>query len=309
MNTASRGAVAFQSLAQRRFCYRTPLSRWDRRIHFTNSSLQVKHTEDDNRDTWHPLTRTEIRRLKLAPMREELAKRGLDTSGTRPVLMERLLETTDKAPRKISKKQRAESSSEDGCPPLDPNIQYVLRIKGHSRMSYKSSGIGLVLYDASTVQEVWVARKILPRNCSPFEADYQGAIIGLECAYNQGARKIVLQTDNDVMLKQVKGKYKVTKPNLQKLHASLCEVLSKFPEVEMTHISAAENTRAKNLAQRAVATKKTVGLPADDDTEDSDEYSSNDKVNGAIVESSSENVPDTKSIEEDVMLMTMRPQR
>ncbi len=272
MNTASQARVlAFQSLAQRRLCYRTPLSRWDRRIHFTNLSLQVKHTEDDNRDTWYPLTRTEIRRLKLAPLREELAKRGLDTSGTRVVLMD----------------------------PLDPNKQYVLRIKGHSRISYKSSGIGLVLYDASTVREVWVARKILPRNCSAFETDYHAAIIGLEYIYSQGARKIVLQTDNDVMLKQVKGKYKVTKPHLQTLHDRLCDVLSKFA-VEMTHISAAENTRAKNLAQRAVATKKTVGLPADDDTEDS-EYCSNDKVNGAILEPSSEYVPDMKSIEEDLV--------
>lgn len=300
MNTASQARVlAFQSLAQRRLCYRTPLSRWDRRIHFTNLSLQIKHTEDDNRDTWYPLTRTEIRRLKLAPLREELAKRGLDTSGTRVVLMERLLETTDKAPRKINKKERAESSSEDGCRPLDPNKQYVLRIKGHSRISYKSSGIGLVLYDASTVREVWVARKILPRNWSAFETDYHAAIIGLEYIYSQGARKIVLQTDNDVMLKQVKGKYKVTKPHLQTLHDRLCDVLSKFA-VEMTHISAAENTRAKNLAQRAVATKKTVGLPADDDTEDS-EYSSNDKVNGAILETSSEYAPDMKSIEEDLV--------
>lgn len=250
-----------------RIPYRTSVSIWERRVHFATSSLQVKHTEDDNRYVWQPLTRTEIRRLKLAAMREELAKRGLDTSGNRPVLMSRLLDTVDRVSMKgraKSKEQKETSSADEGCPRLDPERTYVLRIKGHSNMSYNSSGIGLVLYDAHSVREVWVARKYFSRNYSPFQADYRAAILGLECAFEQGARKIVLQTDNKVLLKQVTGEYNVKKAELKEPCATLCDVLSEFDEHEITHISSAENTRAKNLAQRAVATKKTLGLPANE---------------------------------------------
>jgi len=247
-----------------RLSYRASSSIRGRHIHFATTSLQVKHTDDDNREIWQPLTRTEIRRLKLADMREELAKRGLDTTGTRPILMERLLDTVDKVSEKGVKKIRKETSSEEGCPPLDPQRTYVLRIKGHSKLSYNSSGIGLVLYDAHNVREVWVARKYFPRNYSLFEADYRASILGLQCALEQGARKIVIQTDNNVMIKQVQGEYNIKKPQLQKLCTALGKVLSEFSEYEITPISSAENTRAKNLAQRAVATQKTVGLPEDD---------------------------------------------
>lgn len=250
------------ALLPRHSGYRTCVSIWDRSVHFATTSLQVKHTEDDNRDTWQPLTRTEIRKLKLAAMREELAKRGLDTEGTRPVLMSRLLETVDRVQTKGVKKERKEKSSDEqqGCPPLDPERTYVLRIKGHSKMAYNSSGLGLVLYDAHTVREVWVARKYFTPSCSPFEADYRASILGLECAFEQGARKIVLQTDNNVLLKQVTGEYSVTKAKLKRLAKTLGAVLNKFTEFDTTHITSAENSRAKNLAQRAVATKKTIGL-------------------------------------------------
>jgi ribonuclease HI len=160
-----------------------------------------------------------------------------------------------------------------GCPPLDPDRTYVLRVKGHSTLSYSSSGIGLVLYDAHTVREVWAARKYFSRNQTPFAADYKASILGLQCAFEQGARKVVLQTDNDVMLKQVMGEYNIKKPQLQELCATLKDVLNQFSDFEVVRIAAAENTRAKNLAHRAVATKKTVGLP-----EDVDEEPSSDKV-------------------------------
>ena len=255
--------------SHRRIGYRTTACIWDRRVHFSPSALQVKHTEDDNRDILEPLTRTQIRKLKIASLRDELAKRGLDTEGTRPILMSRLLDTVDREPSIATKKEQKETCPDEGCPTLDPDETYVLRVKGHSNMSYSSSGIGLVLYNAGTVREVWVARKYFPRNHSSFELDYKASVFGLLCVYEQGAKKVVLQTDNDVMLKQVTGKYSVNKPQLKDLCASLKDVLNEFSVFKVMHIASAENTRAKNLAQRAMATKKTVGFPGKDEVESS----------------------------------------
>lgn len=243
----------------------------------TTTSLQVKHTKDDNSDTWQPLTRTEIRKLKLAAMREELAKRGLDTSGTRPVLMTRLLDTVDRASPSKRNSAPKEETSNDTCPPLNHDTTYVLRVKGHSKLAYNSSGIGLVLYDADNVREIWAARKYFSPSFTPFETDYKASIIGLEHAYRHGARKLILQSDNNVIVKQVTGEYEVKKPNLKKLCSELQAVIAKIPDFEMIHISAADNNRAKNLAQRAVATQKTIGLPEDDEEDSEEEPSTIDK--------------------------------
>lgn len=290
------GAFLFprhHAISQRRATYKSCISMWDRRITFATTSLQVKHTEDDNRDTLQPLTRTEIRRLKLAAMREELAKRGLDTTGTRPVLMSRLLETVDRVPTKGVKKERREEATANGdtCPTLDPERTYVLRIKGHSNMSYSSSGIGLVLYDAQDVREVWVARKYFPRNYTPFEADYRASIVGLETVFEHGARKIVLQTDNDVIVKQVLGEYCVKKPVLKELCTVLQGVSDKFSGFEITRISSADNSRAKRLAQRAVATKKTIGLPEEEKEEEAAAAPKTETVTDQVVNSVPEFAP------------------
>jgi ribonuclease HI len=224
------------------------------------SSTQVKLTQDDNRDGWASLSRTEIRKLKVGSLREELAIRGLETTGTRPVLVSRLLEDIPShttSPSSATRKQTCDAS-------LHPDRTYVLRVTSHKSSSYSSSGAGLVLYDAESVREVWAARKYFPTEQTPFEAEYRSVISGLQYALEHGATKIVLQTDNNVLLRQIRGEYKVNKEHLQTLCTVAVQELEKFKEYNLTPISAAENKRVKNLAQQAVDTKKSVGLPEEE---------------------------------------------
>lgn len=233
------------------------------------SSTQEKLTQDDNCDVWTSLTRTEIRKLKVGSLRDELAKRGLETTGIRSVLMSRLLET---APTRTTLSSPENKKQACGAS-LDPERAYVLRVTSHKNSSYSSSGAGLVLYDAQSVREVWAARKYFPNKLTPFEVEYHAIIVGLQYALEQGATKIVLQTDNNVLLRQISGEYNVKKVNLQSLCNIAAQELLKFQEYNTTHISAAENTRAKNLAQRAVGTKKSVGLPEEDTPDETESLS------------------------------------
>jgi ribonuclease HI len=121
-----------------------------------------------------------------------------------------------------------------------------------------------VLYDAESVREVWAARKYFPTKQTPFEVEYRAVISGLQYALEHGATKLVLQTDNNVMLRQIRGEYKVKKEHLKTLCTITLQELEKFKEYNLTPISAAQNTRAKNLAQRAVATRKSLGLPGEE---------------------------------------------
>ena len=231
------------------------------------SSTREKLTQNDNCNVLTSLTRTEIRKLKVGSLREELAKRGLDTTGIRSVLMSRLLET---APTR-STLSSSEKQKQTCAVSLDPNRIYVLRVASHKRSSsYYSFGAGLVLYDAQSVREVWAARKYFPNGRTPFEVEYRAIIEGLQYTLKQGATKIVLQTDNNVLLRQICGEYNVKKEHLQSLHKIAAQELFKFQEYNATHISAAQNMQAKNLAQRAVGTKKSVGLP-EEETQDETE--------------------------------------
>eukprot|EP00546_Thalassionema_frauenfeldii_P019283 CAMPEP_0178904648 /NCGR_PEP_ID=MMETSP0786-20121207/5815_1 /TAXON_ID=186022 /ORGANISM="Thalassionema frauenfeldii, Strain CCMP 1798" /LENGTH=420 /DNA_ID=CAMNT_0020576125 /DNA_START=228 /DNA_END=1493 /DNA_ORIENTATION=+ len=210
------------------------------------------------------LTKTEVRRMRVAQLQEALKSRDLDTSGTRGLLVQRLIQFEFADPLNGMKDKEiptAEENLGDEKSTLTVSTEriYVLQFRGHTPSSISEAGVGLVLYDEQ-LKEIWSGRKYFSEQQSRFEAEYKGIMIGLKIARDLGVQRLVLQGDNKVIVEQICGSFHLKKDNLRKLYWSVIALKEDFEQFEAQYISSSENYKAKKEATKAVATKKSQGI-------------------------------------------------
>ncbi len=83
-------------------------------------------------------------------------------------------------------------------------------------------------------------------------AEYKALIEGLDRISALGCRRVEIRLDSELLVKQVRGEYKVKSPHLAPLHA---EVLSRLRPLSWTirHVPREQNSVADALANRAIA--------------------------------------------------------
>lgn len=83
-------------------------------------------------------------------------------------------------------------------------------------------------------------------------AEYRAMIAGLERAIELQAGAIEIRSDSELMVKQIKGQYKVKNAALAGLHAQALELLKRFGGWTIRHIPRERNKRADALARSAI---------------------------------------------------------
>jgi len=83
-------------------------------------------------------------------------------------------------------------------------------------------------------------------------AEYKALLLGIERARELGAREVELVGDSELVVKQVKGEYKVKDANLQELHAEVKQALGGFERWTIRHVPRAENAAADALVNEAL---------------------------------------------------------
>jgi len=83
------------------------------------------------------------------------------------------------------------------------------------------------------------------------EAEYLAAIKALEKALILGFDEAELYADSELLIKHIKGEYRVRSPNIWKLHLRLKSLISKFKSFEAKHVAREENLEADELANKA----------------------------------------------------------
>lgn len=210
----------------------------------------------ERRDLMSSLTKTRIRRMRLLDMRMELSFRGLDTKGSRVVLMGRLLDSLDKSDNSDNGGSMKQAKSD-----INPDRLYVLRTKGHNTNYSAGSGVGLVLYDSTNDKEVWSGGLYLRGDRSAFEADYSAIILGTEYVLdNFGLTKLVVQNPNDAIIQQLRGVYQVNKPELRLLYDIQKGLEDRFKDIMVETVPSTENIEANNIASTALSTQKSVDM-------------------------------------------------
>jgi ribonuclease HI len=126
----------------------------------------------------------------------------------------------------------------------------VILIDGCARGNPGPAGCGVIILDAD-------ARTILEKarylgTATNNVAEYTALIDGLREAVDLGAREVGVRTDSELVVKQMKGEYKVKDVKLKELFAEAQRLSRGFAVVSFTHVQRENNKEADRLANRAV---------------------------------------------------------
>ena len=83
-------------------------------------------------------------------------------------------------------------------------------------------------------------------------AEYRAVLLGLERARARGATEVELVGDSELVVRQVRGEYKVKDEGLRALHARVVKALAEFDSWSIRHVRREENEEADRLVNVAL---------------------------------------------------------
>ncbi len=82
-------------------------------------------------------------------------------------------------------------------------------------------------------------------------AEYTGLIEGLVKCLELGCREVAIFSDSELVVRQLKGEYRVRSRRILPLYRAASELMGRFDSVEVYHIRRELNEEADELARRA----------------------------------------------------------
>jgi ribonuclease HI len=83
-------------------------------------------------------------------------------------------------------------------------------------------------------------------------AEYRALLLGIERAAALGAKRLELVGDSELIVRQVKGEYKVKDEALRELHGKVREALEGFEKWSIRHVRRDDNAEADRLVNEAL---------------------------------------------------------
>jgi ribonuclease HI len=83
-------------------------------------------------------------------------------------------------------------------------------------------------------------------------AEYRALLLGIERAAVLGASELELLGDSELVVKQVKGEYKVKNAAMRELHAEVKRALRDFESWSIRHVRREQNAEADRLVNQAL---------------------------------------------------------
>lgn len=136
-------------------------------------------------------------------------------------------------------------------------MEFSLYADGGARGNPGPAGAGAVVYDAAgrPVVEVADYLGVATNNIAEYEAVLRG-LRALKEAYPEGFflhTPLVVRMDSELVIKQLRGEYKVKHPNLVPRYFEIQNLLARsFGKVSFEHVPRAKNAEADALANRAM---------------------------------------------------------
>ncbi|PYX32255.1 MAG: ribonuclease HI [Acidobacteria bacterium] len=131
-----------------------------------------------------------------------------------------------------------------------PEHYLVAHSDGGARGNPGPAGYGVVMQDESG-RKVAALSEYLGHQTNNF-AEYQGLIAALEYALQHGPKALKVISDSELLVRQIKGIYKVKNPTLKDLHARAKELISQLDWFSIGHALRGHNQDADRLANVAM---------------------------------------------------------
>jgi ribonuclease HI len=133
----------------------------------------------------------------------------------------------------------------------DPRVMRMsLHCDGASRGNPGPAGAGVVLSAQNGRQLLEVSRFL--DTATNNEAEYQALIRGLKAAEDLGIKSLQIFSDSELVVKQVRGEYKVRNLRLQLLFRQVMTRLQQFDDYAIVHVGRELNEKADRLAKDAI---------------------------------------------------------
>jgi len=139
-----------------------------------------------------------------------------------------------------------------------PTAAYRANIDGGSRGNPGPASYGVVIRDPRG-QVVAKLKKYIGRSTNNV-AEYYGLIAALDYAQQHGIRALQMQSDSELLVRQMRGQYKVKSPELRPLFERAKKMAQSFDSFKIDHVYREQNAEADALANEAL--DETSGRPA-----------------------------------------------
>ena len=126
----------------------------------------------------------------------------------------------------------------------------VVNVDGASRGNPGESGIGVAIFDKdlNLINEACDYLGVATNNV----AEYKALILGIKLSTKYNAKRILFKADSELMVKQIKGEYRVKNAQLKLLFTEAQSLLKKLPNWKIMHVPREENKEADLLANKGV---------------------------------------------------------
>jgi ribonuclease HI len=131
-----------------------------------------------------------------------------------------------------------------------PERYLVAHSDGGARGNPGPAGYGVVLHDEAG-RKVGALSEYLGHQTNNF-AEYQGLIAALEYAVQHGPKALKLISDSELLVRQIKGVYKVKNATLQELHGRAKDLIAQLDWFSIGHALREQNQEADRLANEAM---------------------------------------------------------
>jgi ribonuclease HI len=121
---------------------------------------------------------------------------------------------------------------------------------GGSRGNPGPAGYGVRIEDGAgqLLEELYESLGTATNNV----AEYRGLLAALRWAREHGASPLRIRSDSELLVKQMKGVYRVKNPGLKPLYQEAQQLVQQIGRVVFEHVRREQNTEADRLANKAM---------------------------------------------------------
>jgi ribonuclease HI len=134
--------------------------------------------------------------------------------------------------------------------PRMPHDYIVARIDGGARGNPGPAGYGVLLEDRAGRKLAELCHFLGPRTNN--FAEYSGLIAALEYAAAHPPKAVKVLSDSELLVKQMRGEYKVKSPDLRPLYEKAKTLSHRLEWFAIEHVARRENRAADRLANQAM---------------------------------------------------------
>ena len=125
-----------------------------------------------------------------------------------------------------------------------------VNVDGGARGNPGPAAVGVVVRDAAGEVLEEIGERI--GRATNNVAEYRALLLGIERAAALGASELEMIGDSELIVRQVKGEYKVKDAAMRKLHAQVKRALEPFDRWSIRHVRREENADADRLVNEAL---------------------------------------------------------